>query len=49
VGSVSQRDTSSWPDIAMNLDLQSQNLGPSQPANGTETMTVAWVAEYAMS
>jgi hypothetical protein len=49
VGSVSQRDTSSWPNIAMNLDLQSQNLGPSQPANGTETMTVAWVAEYAMS
>jgi Glycosyl hydrolases family 16 len=49
VGSVSQSDTSSWPNIAMNLDLQSQNLGPSQPANGTETMTVSWVAEYAMS
>ncbi len=49
VGSVSQSDTGAWPDIAMNLDLQSQNLGPSQPANGTETMTVAWVAEYAMS
>ena len=49
VGSVSQSDTGSWPNIAMNLDIQSQNLGPAQPANGTETMTVAWVAEYAMS
>jgi Glycosyl hydrolases family 16 len=49
VGSVSQRDTGSWPNIPMNLDLQSQNLGPAQPANGTETMTVAWVAEYTAS
>jgi Glycosyl hydrolases family 16 len=49
VGSVSQSDTGSWPNIPMNLDIQSQNLGPAQPANGTETMTVAWVAEYAMS
>jgi hypothetical protein len=49
VGSVSQSDTGSWPNIAMNLDIQSQNLGPAQPPNGTETMTVAWVAEYAMS
>ncbi|HTA10861.1 MAG TPA: family 16 glycosylhydrolase [Streptosporangiaceae bacterium] len=49
VGSVSQSDTGSWPNIRMNLDIQSQNLGPAQPANGTETMTVAWVAEYAMS
>jgi Glycosyl hydrolases family 16 len=49
VGSVSQSDTGSWPNIPMNLDLQSQNLGPSQPANGTETMTVAWVAEYTAS
>ncbi len=49
VGSVSQSDTGSWPNIAMNLDIQSQNLGSSQPASGTETITVAWVAEYAMS
>ena len=35
-----------WPTIPMNLTLQSQNQGSAQPANGTETMTVAWVAEY---
>ena len=38
----------SWPDIPMNLDLQSQNLGSAQPGS-TETMTVAWVAEYVQS
>lgn len=38
----------SWPDIPMNLDLQSQNLGSAQPGS-TETMTVAWVAEYVPS
>jgi beta-glucanase (GH16 family) len=35
-----------WPTIPMNLTLQSQNQGSAQPANGTETMTVDWVAEY---
>jgi beta-glucanase (GH16 family) len=39
----------SWPAMPMNLDLQSQNLGPAQPAHSIETMTVAWVAEYAPS
>jgi beta-glucanase (GH16 family) len=38
-----------WPDIAMNLDLQSENLGPAQPSQSIETMTVDWVAEYTMS
>jgi glycosyl hydrolase family 16 len=38
-----------WPSIPMNLDLQSQNLGPAQPNGSIETMTVAWVAEYAPS
>jgi Glycosyl hydrolases family 16 len=37
----------SWPDMPMNLDLQSQNLGGDQPGGGVDTMTVAWVAEYA--
>jgi beta-glucanase (GH16 family) len=36
-----------WPDIPMNLDLQSQNLGSDQPDGSIETMTVAWVVEYA--
>ena len=38
-----------WPSIPMNLDLQSQNLGPDQPNGSIETMTVDWVAEYAPS
>ncbi len=38
-----------WPSIPMNLDLQSQNLGPAQPNGSIETMTVDWVAEYAPS
>ena len=38
-----------WPSIPMNLDLQSQNLGSAQPNGSIETMTVAWVAEYAPS
>ena len=33
----------------MNLALQSENLGPAQPSQSIETLTVAWVAEYAMS
>jgi Glycosyl hydrolases family 16 len=37
-----------WPDIDMNLDLQSQNLGSAQPGS-IETMTVDWVAEYEQS
>jgi len=36
-----------WPDDPMTLDLQSQNLGAAQPSHPLETMTVAWVAEYA--
>lgn len=38
-----------WPDIPMNLALQSQNLGAAEPSRTTETMTVDWVAEYAMN
>lgn len=38
-----------WPTIPMNLTLQSQNQGTAQPGSGTETMTVDWVAEYAMN
>ena len=37
-----------WPSIGMNLDLQSQNLGSAQPSRPIETMTVAWVMEYAL-
>jgi beta-glucanase (GH16 family) len=37
-----------WPDIPMNLALQSQNLGAAQPSHPIETLTVDWVAEYAM-
>jgi len=48
-GVVQQSQVSSpgqWPDIPMNLDLQSQNLGSAQPSGSIETMTVAWVVEY---
>jgi len=45
---VSSTGLPAWPDIPMNLDLQSQNLGPAQPSHSIETMTVDWVAEYAM-
>ena len=38
-----------WPDINMDLALQSQNLGSAQPTRPIETMTVDWVAEYAPS
>jgi Glycosyl hydrolases family 16 len=38
-----------WPTIPMNLTLQSQNQDSAQPNGTIETMTVAWVAEYAMS
>ena len=38
-----------WPSINMDLDLQSENLGPVQPAGPIESMTVDWVAEYAPS
>jgi hypothetical protein len=33
----------------MNLTLQSQNQDSAQPGGTIETMTVAWVAEYAMN
>ena len=51
-GSVSRSSLSSpaqWPTIPMNLTLQSQNQASAQPSGTIETMTVAWVAEYAMS
>ncbi|MGP7996360.1 MAG: family 16 glycosylhydrolase [Streptosporangiaceae bacterium] len=38
-----------WPTIPMNLTLQSQNQASAQPNGQIETMTVAWVAEYAMN
>ena len=38
-----------WPAIPMNLTLQSQNQASAQPNGQIETMTVAWVAEYAMN
>jgi beta-glucanase (GH16 family) len=38
-----------WPNINMDLDLQSENLGPAQPARPIETMTVDWVVEYTPS
>jgi beta-glucanase (GH16 family) len=44
---VSRSDTQSWPDIPMVLALQSQNLGGAGAPTERETMTVAWVAEYA--
>jgi hypothetical protein len=45
---ISRTGLPAWPDIPMNLDLQSQNLGSAQPSHTIETMTVDWVAEYAM-
>ena len=51
-GSVSRSSLGSpaqWPTIPMNLTLQSQNQDSAQPSGTIETMTVAWVAEYAMS
>jgi len=50
--SVSRSSLSSgttWPTIPMNLTLQSQNQASAQPGGTIDTMTVAWVAEYAMS
>ncbi|HEX2821974.1 MAG TPA: family 16 glycosylhydrolase [Streptosporangiaceae bacterium] len=44
----SLRSGTQWPDIPMNLTLQSQNQDSAQPSGTIETMTVAWVAEYAM-
>jgi hypothetical protein len=38
-----------WPTIPMNLTLQSQNQASAQPNSPIETMTVDWVAEYAMN
>jgi hypothetical protein len=38
-----------WPTIPMNLTLQSQNQDSAQPNGTIETMTVAWVAEYAIN
>ena len=46
---VSNGGLPAWPNIPMNLALQSQNLSGAQPSQSIETMTVDWVAEYAMS
>jgi beta-glucanase (GH16 family) len=50
--SVSRSSLSSpdqWPTIPMNLTLQSQNQASAQPGGTIDTMSVAWVAEYAMN
>jgi Glycosyl hydrolases family 16 len=47
--SVPDSGLPAWPDIPMNLALQSQNLSGAQPSQSIETMTVDWVAEYALS
>jgi beta-glucanase (GH16 family) len=49
VSSSSLSSGTQWPDIPMNLTLQSQNQASAQPSGTTDTMTVAWVAEYSMS
>ena len=49
VSSSSLSSPAQWPTIPMNLTLQSQNQDSAQPSGTIETMTVAWVAEYAMS
>lgn len=49
VSSSSLSSPAQWPTIPMNLTLQSQNQDSAQPNGTIETMTVAWVAEYAMS
>jgi beta-glucanase (GH16 family) len=46
VSSGSLSSGTQWPDIPMNLTLQSQNQDSAQPGGTIETMTVAWVAEY---
>jgi beta-glucanase (GH16 family) len=47
MASETTSDVDDWPDIPMILDLQSENLATLQPKGSIETMTVAWVAEYA--
>jgi beta-glucanase (GH16 family) len=47
VSSGSLSSPAQWPTIPMNLTLQSQNQASAQPNGTIETMTVAWVAEYA--
>ena len=49
VSSSSLSSPAQWPTIPMNLTLQSQNQASAQPSGTIETMTVAWVAEYAMN
>ncbi len=49
VSSSSLDSGTQWPDLPMNLVLQSQNQGSAQPSGTIETMTVAWVAEYSMN
>jgi hypothetical protein len=49
VSSSSLDSGTTWPDIPMNLTLQSQNQASAQPGGTIDTMTVAWVAEYSMS
>jgi hypothetical protein len=49
VSSSSLSSPAQWPTIPMDLTLQSQNQDSAQPSGTIETMTVAWVAEYAMN
>jgi len=49
VSSNSLSSPAQWPTIPMNLTLQSQNQASAQPGGTIDTMTVAWVAEYAMN
>jgi Glycosyl hydrolases family 16 len=49
ISSSSLSPPAQWPTIPMNLTLQSQNQDSAQPSGTIETMTVAWVAEYAMN
>ena len=49
VSSSSLDSGTQWPNVPMNLTLQSQNQDSPEPSGTIETMTVAWVAEYAMN
>jgi len=49
VSSSSLSSPAQWPTIPMNLTLQSQNQASAQPGGTIDTMSVAWVAEYAMN
>lgn len=48
VYSSSLSSPAQWPSQNMDLDIQAENLGSAQPSGPIETLTVAWVAEYAL-